>query len=94
MVKLKKVIPISKIPPRSLKIKLLSDGYDIDLAMNLLRLKDGVSFDELKSRKIHLNRDFFKKVKSWYKNNLLEKNGIKATSIGYKFLNDTVNTFS
>ena len=37
---------------------------------------------------------FLKKLDLGISNNLLEKNGIKATSIGYKFLNDTVNIFS
>lgn len=94
MVKLKKVDSYIKNPSKVSKNQITSDGYDIDLAMNLLRLKDGVSFDELKSRKIHLTETFLKKLDLGISNNLLEKNGIKATSIGYKFLNDTVNTFS
>lgn len=94
MVKLKKVYSYIKNPSKVSKNQITSDGYDIDLAMNLLRLKDGVSFDELKSRKIHLTETFLKKLDLGISNNLLEKNGIKATSIGYKFLNDTVNTFS
>ena len=94
MVKLKKVDSYIKNPSKVAKNQITSDGYDIDLAMNLLRLKDGVSFDELKSRKIHLTETFLKKLDLGISNNLLEKNGIKATSIGYKFLNDTVNTFS
>jgi oxygen-independent coproporphyrinogen-3 oxidase len=94
MVKLKKVDSYIKNPSKVAKNQITSDGYDIDLAMNLLRLKDGVSFDELKSRKIHLTETFLKKLNLGISNNLLEKNGIKATSIGYKFLNDTVNTFS
>ncbi|MDA7818966.1 hypothetical protein N8999_00665 [Gammaproteobacteria bacterium] len=62
--------------------------------MNLLRLKNGVSFDELRKRKIYLSETFRKKLQDGIENNLLEKNGIKATDIGYKFLNDTVNIFS
>jgi len=62
--------------------------------MNLLRLKNGVSFDELRKRKIYLSETFRKKLEDGIENNLLEKSGIKATDIGYKFLNDTVNIFS
>ena len=70
------------------------DGYDIDLAMNLLRLKNGVSFNELKKRKIYHTETFIKKLEKGIESNLLEKSDIKATDIGYKFLNDTVNLFS
>ena len=62
--------------------------------MNLLRLKNGVSFDELRKRKIYLSETFRKKLEDGIENNLLEKSGVKATDIGYKFLNDTVNIFS
>ena len=62
--------------------------------MNLLRLKNGVSFDELRKRKIYLSETFRKKLEDGIENNLLEKSGVKATNIGYKFLNDTVNIFS
>ena len=61
---------------------------------NLLRLKNGVSFDELRKRKIYVSETFRKKLEDGIENNLLEKSGIKATDIGYKFLNDTVNIFS
>jgi hypothetical protein len=53
-----------------------------------------VSFDELRKRKIYLSETFRKKLEDGIENNLLEKSGVKATDIGYKFLNDTVNIFS
>ena len=62
--------------------------------MNLLRIKKWSSFDELKKRKIYLTETFIKKLEDGIESNLLEKNDIKATDIGYKFLNDTVNIFS
>ena len=57
--------------------KFLVDGYDIDLAMNLLRLKNGVSFDELRKRKIYLSETFRKKLEDGIENNLLEKSGLR-----------------
>ena len=94
MVKLKKVSSYIKNPSKVSEQEISSNNYDIDLAMNLLRLKNGVSFDELRKRKIYLSETFRKKLEDGIENNLLEKSGIKATDIGYKFLNDTVNIFS
>jgi len=89
-----KVSSYIKNPSKVSEQEISSNSYDIDLAMNLLRLKNGVSFDELRKRKIYLSETFRKKLQDGIENNLLEKNGIKATDIGYKFLNDTVNIFS
>jgi len=94
MVKLKKVASYIKSPSQVAEQEVSIDGYDIDLAMNLLRLKNGVSFNELKKRRIHLTETFIKKLEKGIESNLLEKSDIKATDIGYKFLNDTVNLFS
>ena len=94
MVKLKKVGSYIKSPSQVAEQEVSIDGYDIDLAMNLLRLKNGVSFNELKKRKIYLTETFIKKLEKGIESNLLEKSDIKATDIGYKFLNDTVNLFS
>ena len=94
MVKLKKVASYIKSPSQVAEQEVSIDGYDIDLAMNLLRLKNGVSFNELKKRKIYLTETFIKKLEKGIESNLLEKSDIKATDIGYKFLNDTVNLFS
>jgi oxygen-independent coproporphyrinogen-3 oxidase len=94
MVKLKQVSSYIKNPTKVSKNKISSDGYDIDLAMNILRLKDGITFNELAKRNIHLTESFLEKLRYGIANNLLERNEIKATDIGYKFLNDTVNIFS
>ena len=94
MVKLKQVNSYIKNPTKVSKNKISSDGYDIDLAMNILRLKDGITFDQLAKRNINLTESFLQKLEYGIASNLLEKNEIKATDIGYKFLNDTVNIFS
>ena len=83
-----------KNPSKVSEQEISSNNYDIDLAMNLLGLRNGVGFDELRKRKIYLSETFRKKLEDGIENNLLEKSGIKATDIGYKFLNDTVNIFS
>ena len=41
---------------------------------------------KLKKRKIYLTETFIKKLENGIESNLLEKNDIKATDIGYKFL--------
>ena len=67
---------------------------DRDLAMNLLRMKHGVSFEDLENKGIYITDSFMHKRLDGINKQLLEKDGIKATDIGYKFLNDTVNLFS
>ena len=62
--------------------------------MNLLRIKDGVSFEDLTIKNIYLSESFLRKLKKGVNESLLEKGGIKATNMGYKFLNDTVNIFN
>ena len=94
MVKLKKVDSYIKDPNKSSTTKIDSFSYDLDLAMNLLRIKNGVSFDELKNRNIHITNSFKEKILQGIDRGLLEKNTLKATPKGYKFLNDTVNIFS
>ncbi|MDA8733238.1 radical SAM family heme chaperone HemW [Gammaproteobacteria bacterium] len=94
MVKLKKVDSYIKDPNKSSTTKIDSFSYDLDLAMNLLRIKNGVSFDELKNRNIHITNSFKEKILQGIDRGLLEKNTLKATPKGYKFLNDTANIFS
>ena len=94
MVKLKKVNSYIEDPNKSSTTKIDSFSYDLDLAMNLLRIKNGVSFDELKNRNIHITNSFKEKILQGIDRGLLEKNTLKATPKGYKFLNDTVNIFS
>jgi oxygen-independent coproporphyrinogen-3 oxidase len=94
MVKLKKVNSYIKDPNKSSTTEIDSFSYDLDLAMNLLRIKNGVSFGELKNRNIYITNSFKEKILQGIDKGLLEKNTLKATSKGYKFLNDTVNIFS
>ena len=62
--------------------------------MNLLRLKEGVSLKDLEKKYIYISDTFLDKYENGIKEKLLEKDGVKATSKGYKFLNDTINLFS
>ena len=96
MIKLKKVKSYIDNPYKTSNTKITSENYDLDLAMNLLRIKNGITFEEIKKRNIYLSKTFLNKLKKGVEENLLEKGGtgIKASNIGYKFLNDTVNLFN
>ena len=94
MVKLKKVNSYIENPAKSLITEIDNASYDLDLAMNLLRIKDGISFDELKRKNIYISESFKEKILEGVNRGLLEKDTIKATAQGYKFLNDTVNLFN
>ena len=94
MIKLKKVGSYINNPSKIKIIKINESTYDLDLAMNVLRVKSGTSFEDLKKRGIYISDTFKEKLCIGYKKGLIEKNLIKATNQGYKFLNDTVNTFN
>ena len=94
MIKLKKVESYMSNPLKITKIHIDSSSYDLDLAMNVLRVKNGVSFEMLEKRGVHISKSFKKKLQHGYENGLIDQNLIKATDQGYKFLNDTINTFS
>ena len=94
MVKLKKVNSYIEDPSKSLTTEVNNTSYDLDLAMNLLRIKDGVSLEQLKRKNIYLSKSFKEKILEGVDKGLLEKDTVKATPQGYKFLNDTVNIFS
>lgn len=94
MVKLKKVNSYIEDPSKSLTTLVDNTSYDLDLAMNLLRIKDGVSLEQLKRQNIYLSKSFKEKILEGVDKGLLEKDTVKATPQGYKFLNDTVNIFS
>ena len=94
MIKLKKVDSYINNPSKTLNTSITSETYDLDLAMNLLRIKDGISFKDLTSKNIYLPESFLRKLKKGVNESLLEESGIKATNMGYKFLNDTVNIFN
>ena len=94
MIKLKKVGSYINNPSKIKIIKINESTYDLDLAMNLLRIKNGTSFEDLEKRGIYISDTFKEKLCIAHKKGLIEKNVIKATNQGYKFLNDTVNTFN
>ena len=94
MIKLKKVDSYINNPSKTINTSITSETYDLDLAMNLLRIKDGISFKDLASKNIYLPESFLRKLKKGVNESLLEESGIKATNMGYKFLNDTVNIFN
>lgn len=94
MIKLKKVGSYINNPSKTINTSITPETYDLDLAMNLLRIKDGISFKDLTSKNIYLPESFLRKLKKGVNESLLEEGGIKATSMGYKFLNDTVNIFN
>ena len=94
MIKLKRVKSYVDNPCKTTNTEITSKNYDLDLAMNLLRIKEGLTFDEINKRNIYLSKTFLSKLEKGVEENLLEKGGIKASDMGYKFLNDTVNMFS
>jgi hypothetical protein len=94
MIKLKRVKSYIDNPSKTTNTEITTKNYDLDLAMNLLRIKEGLTFDEINKRNIYLSKTFLSKLEKGVEENLLEKGGIKASDIGYKFLNDTVNIFS
>ena len=94
MVKLKAVKSYIENPSKTHDTYIDTNTYDIDLAMNLLRMKHGVSFEDLENKGIYITDSFMHKRLDGINKQLLEEDGIKATDIGYKFLNDTVNLFS
>ena len=62
--------------------------------MNLLRIKQGVSFKEIEEKGIYISDTFMDKRLEGIEKGLLDKECVKANRIGYKFLNDTINLFS
>ena len=94
MIKLKAVQSYIDNPIKTKDLFIKSESYDLDLAMNLLRIKQGVSFKEIEEKGIYISDTFMDKRLEGIEKGLLDKEGVKATSIGYKFLNDTINLFS
>jgi len=76
---------------RSTDLKTISDNeLDIDLAMNLLRIKNGLQQKDLT---ISLPASFLKKYQRGLDEGLLLKDRIGATEKGYRFLNETIQLF-
>ena len=94
MIKLKTVASYIKDPSKTVDTIITSESYDLDLAMNLLRIKGGLSLEELETSHIYIPDSFLKKRLKGIEEKLLERDGFRATQIGYKFLNDTINLFN
>ena len=76
---------------KSTDLKIISDNdLDMDLAMNLLRIKNGL---QQKDITIKLPASFLKKYQRGIDEGLLLKNRIGATQKGYRFLNETIQLF-
>jgi len=76
---------------RSTDLKTISDNeLDIDIAMNLLRIKNGLQQKDLT---ISLPASFLKKYQRGLDEGLLLKDRIGATEKGYRFLNETIQLF-
>ena len=66
------------------------EELDMDLAMNLLRVKNGVTHDQLG---FELPKSFLAKYQLGIKEGLLCEGTIGATPKGYQYLNDTIKLF-
>jgi putative oxygen-independent coproporphyrinogen III oxidase len=92
-IKMKKVLSYIQNPLKNNGKYVPKKEIDLDLAMNFLRIKDGVSLEELKNNTYLASDNFFNKIEIAIKKGLIEKDRFKATDQGYKFLNDTINIF-
>jgi oxygen-independent coproporphyrinogen-3 oxidase len=76
---------------RSTDLKKISDNdLDMDLAMNLLRIKNGLQLEDIT---IKLPASFLKKYQKGIDEGLLLEDRIGATQKGYRFLNETIQLF-
>jgi oxygen-independent coproporphyrinogen-3 oxidase len=76
---------------RSTDLKTISDNdLDMDLAMNLLRIKNGLQQQDITTK---LPASFLKKYQRGIDKGLLLKDRIGATQKGYRFLNETIQLF-
>ena len=66
------------------------DELDMDLAMNLLRIKNGINQDQISTL---LPESFWKKYEAGVSEGLLLKNKVGATDRGYQYLNETIKLF-
>ena len=58
MIKLKRVKSYIDNPSKTINTKITTQNYDLDLAMNLLRIKEGLTFDEINKRSINFSSLF------------------------------------
>ena len=93
-IKLKKLNSYIDDPSKNTFRRIPIEEIDLDIAMNFLRIKKGVSMDEVKKYDYLLSESFFHNLQEGIEKGLIEISRFKATEKGYKFLNDTVNIFN
>ncbi|MDA8781256.1 radical SAM family heme chaperone HemW [Gammaproteobacteria bacterium] len=93
MIRYRKIKPLEGYiqNQKSADLKTIAGNeLDMDLAMNLLRIKDGLQHQDLA---IDLPESFLKKYQRGVDEGLLLKDKIGATQKGYQFLNETIQLF-
>ncbi|MDB2370331.1 radical SAM family heme chaperone HemW [Gammaproteobacteria bacterium] len=93
MIRYRKIKPLEGYiqNQKSADLKTIAcNELDMDLAMNLLRIKDGLQHQDLA---IDLPESFLKKYQRGVDEGLLLKDKIGATQKGYQFLNETIQLF-
>ena len=93
-VKLKKLNSYIDDPSKNTFRRIPMEEIDLDIAMNFLRIKKGVSMDEVKKYDRLLSESFFHNLQKGIEKGLIDGSRFMATEKGYKFLNDTVNIFN
>jgi oxygen-independent coproporphyrinogen-3 oxidase len=93
-VKLKKLNSYIDDPSKNTFRRIPMEEIDLDIAMNFLRIKKGVSMDEVKKYDRLLSENFFYNLQKGIEKGLIDGSRFMATEKGYKFLNDTVNIFN
>ena len=93
-IKLKKLNSYIDDPSKNTFRRIPIEEIDIDIAMNFLRIKKGVSMDEVKKHDHLLSESFFYNLQKGIEEGLIDGSRFMATEEGYKFLNDTVNIFN
>ena len=93
-IKLKELNSYIDDPSKNTFRRIPIEEIDLDIAMNFLRIKKGVSMDEVKKYDYLLSGSFFHNLQEGIEKGLIEESRFMATEKGYKFLNDTVNIFN
>ena len=93
-VKLKKLNSYIDDPSKNTFRRIPIEEIDHDKSMNFLRIKKGVSMDEVKKYDHLLSDSFFHNLQEGIDKGLIDGSRFMATEKGYKFLNDTVNIFN
>ena len=93
-IKLKKLNSYIDDPSKNTFRRIPIEEIDLDIAMNFLRIKKGVSMDKVKKYDYLLSESFFHNLQEGIEKGLIEGSRFMATEKGYKFLNDTVNVFN